>query len=165
MYSSVTESSAMPVSDRWYSRIQTVHRRIDIQCAELVQVSRYITTHGADSGARETVLAIVHFFDHECSDFRDEMEQDLYPLLTRTALPTSSAKTVADTVDRLTAGRAEIELIWAALHKELNLVGGGGKEWLRRTQVRRFVTLNIDQMALERTELLPLVAQALPRNA
>jgi hypothetical protein len=66
-------------------------------------------------------------------------------------------------IDRLAMSIAEVERVWRGLRKKLDHIQHGKREWLRKTEVRRFIEMSADQMTLERTELVPLAARVFSR--
>jgi hypothetical protein len=153
-----SDARALFGSEDRLARLLASHKDIETYCTTLALLSRHLLNHGTDEWTRATAETILAFFDDECRHLRDDAERNLYPLILSTARLAADAASINQLIDRLIAGNAEIERVWAMLSEELACVKDGEKKWLRKTQVRRFVKLNTDQIMLEKAELLPLVS-------
>jgi hypothetical protein len=121
------------------------HRRIELQCAGLVELARHVIVHGADATARVAAACILREFS--AAEFRAR------PL---TGAP--GAVPLGQVLGRLAVLRRELEHAWERVRTKLVRLAAGEREWILKSEVQRFVELCADYIACEKNYLSPLAA-------
>jgi hypothetical protein len=123
------------------------HRRIELQCAGLVELARHVIVNGPDATARVAAACILRDFD--VAEFRAR------PL---TGVP--GAVPLGKVLGRLAALRRELEHAWERVRIKLVRLAAGQRQWILKSEVQRVVELSADYIACETNYLSPLAAES-----
>ncbi len=134
------------------------HERLQRQCRTLRRLAAHVATHGADTQAQEAAIAVKRYFDRAAVDHHADEEQDLFPALLE-AMAGSDAVCLRDLTTALTRQHRELHAQWHVLRGVLARLAAGESVTLQPAQVDAFVDANLQHLAREEAELLPMAAR------
>ncbi|HMO45983.1 MAG TPA: hemerythrin domain-containing protein [Rubrivivax sp.] len=134
------------------------HERLQRQCRTLRRLPPHVAAHGADAQAQEASTAVMRYFDRAAVDHHADEEEDLFPALLE-AMAGSDAVCLRDLTTALTQQHRELHAQWQALRSVLARLAAGEPAALDAAQVEAFVDGNLQHMAREEAELLPMAAR------
>ena len=140
--------------------LSACHGRVESQCQTLQRLVPHLAAHGPDQAARETAQNVMRYFDTSARHHHADEEEDLFPLLLRSA-PAALLAPLRELVAVLLAQHRELEQSWGALRLQLEQVARGTVRALKSEEVERMAGLYRSHIAREEAELLPLAARIL----
>lgn len=140
------------------------HQRLQHQCRTLRRLVPHVAAHGADAQAQEAATAVMRYFDRAAVDHHADEEQDLFPALLE-AMAGSDAVCLRELTTALTQQHHDLHAQWQALRGTLARIAAGDTVTLDAARVEAFVAANLQHMAREEAELLPMAARLIDDTA
>lgn len=145
-----------PTFDEPLAMLRACHERILSQCRTLEKLQTHLPQHGCDAQAQQAAQAILRYFDVAGRHHHDDEEQDLFPVLVRTAHAEA-----LQLVARLQAEHHNMEAAWQALRPQLQAIAAGTSTLLNPQDAQHFMRAYREHIAVENPQLLPLAEQLL----
>lgn len=140
--------------------LSACHGRVESQCQTLLRLVPHIAANGSDQAAREAAQNVMRYFDTSAKHHHADEEEDLFPVLLKTA-PEAELAHLRKLIDTLLGQHRELELAWSQVRWKLEGIWLGMKPDLSADEVARMVDLYRLHIAREEDELLPLAARLL----
>jgi len=140
--------------------LSACHGRVESQCQTLQRLVPHLAANGPDRAAREAAQNVMRYFDTSARHHHADEEEDLFPVLLRSA-PEAQLAPLRELIAALTAQHRELELAWEELRGKLEGICLGTRPELDADDVGRLVELYRSHIEREEEELLPLAARVL----
>jgi hemerythrin-like domain-containing protein len=140
--------------------LSACHGRVESQCQTLQRLVPHLAAHGPDQAAREAAQNVMRYFDTSARHHHADEEEDLFPILLRSA-PAAQLAPLRELIAVLKAQHRELEHSWGELRLKLEQVALGTVRALESEEVAHMAELYRSHIAREEAELLPLAARLL----
>ncbi|MFA5915130.1 MAG: hemerythrin domain-containing protein, partial [Burkholderiales bacterium] len=98
--------------------LSACHGRVERQCQTLLRLVPHLAANGPDQAAREAAQNVMRYFDTSARHHHADEEEDLFPLLLRSA-PAAQLAPLRELVAVLLAQHRELEQVWGELRLKL----------------------------------------------
>lgn len=131
------------------------HERIRKQLATLQKLLVHLPAAGADLEARQAATAVLRYFHEAAHNHHDDEEQDLLPMLERSASG-EDAELLAGLLPDLLADHQRMDALWQGLAPSLQQVAAGDGAALPAEIVQAFCDAYNRHMEIEETRITPM---------
>lgn len=138
-----------PSFDQPLEMLLACHDKIRRFCDQLDKLVPYIEEHGVDEAARNSIEAVVRYFDVAGPSHHSDEEEELFPIL-EARVPTAPPK-----LEQLSAEHGYLHSCWNAIRDDLIALKNGDISVISRIEIEEFVRQYRMHAAIEEAWLIP----------
>jgi hemerythrin-like domain-containing protein len=138
-----------PSFDQPLDMLLACHDKIRRFCDQLDKLGPHIEEHGVDEAARNSIDAVVRYFDVAGPSHHSDEEDELFPIL-EARVPTAMPK-----LEQLSAEHGYLHSCWIAIRDDLLALKGGDLSAFSRNEIDEFVRQYRLHAAIEEAWLIP----------
>jgi hemerythrin-like domain-containing protein len=144
-----------PSFDQPLDMLLACHEQIRRFCDQLDKLEPYIAEHGVDTAARNSIAAVVSYFDQVCPAHHSDEEDELFPIL-EARVPSAAPK-----LEQLAAEHGYLQSRWNAIRDDLQALCNGEDIEISAIEIAEFVRLYRSHAAIEEAWLIPTADKTL----
>lgn len=138
-----------PSFDQPLEMLLACHDKIRRFCDQLDKLAPYIAEHGVDEAARNSIDAVVRYFDVAGPSHHSDEEEELFPIL-EARVPSAAPK-----LEQLSAEHGYLHSRWNAIRDDLVALRHGDISVISRIEIEEFVRQYRLHAAIEEAWLIP----------
>jgi hemerythrin-like domain-containing protein len=138
-----------PSFDQPLEMLLACHDKIRRFCDQLDKLGPYIEEHGVDEVAKNSIDAVVRYFDVAGPSHHSDEEDELFPIL-EARVPTAMPK-----LEQLSAEHSYLHSCWIAVRDDLLALKDGDQTAFSRIEIDEFVRQYRLHAAIEEAWLIP----------
>jgi pyridoxamine 5'-phosphate oxidase len=144
-----------PDFDQPIAVLKHCHERIRKQLRTLQNLLEHLPTFGANLDAEQGAKAILRYFNQAAPNHHADEEQDLMPMLQKTAVAEDAAL-LSGLLPEIMQEHQQMDALWQVLSPQLEQIASGASASLSASDAQRFAALYTAHMEKEETHIAPM---------